>query len=86
MQGQIDRAESCAVNVRIDFLPGPVNQHSNTLYDALGRNTKDIINERIHKGSHTVFFDRAGLPAGVYFLQCRTDTRNEVAKTVIINK
>jgi hypothetical protein len=57
-----------------------------TLYDVLGRKVKDILNNRISQGSHTVYFNRAGSPAGVYFLQYHATGKNERAKIVIVNR
>lgn len=56
------------------------------LYDALGKHIKDILNDRINEGSHTIFFDRTGLSAGVYFLQYQAAAKKEVAKIVIVNR
>ena len=43
------------------------NGRAVSVYDALGREVKTLVNERLPAGSYTVDFQAEGLPSGVYF-------------------
>jgi len=55
------------------------------LVDALGRIVATLAEGAIDPGSHTVWYDAAGLPSGTYFLQLRTPTRT-ITETLPIRR
>jgi len=53
-----------------------------TVYDRLGREVVVLVDESQSEGEHTVTFNAANLPSGVYFYRIKTPERVEVKKMV----
>lgn len=54
------------------------------VYDVLGREIETLVDERETPGTHSVSFDAAKFPSGVYFYRLVTGNFNEVKKLVLI--
>ena len=59
------------------------------IYDALGREVAELVNEKLSAGSYEVIWpaptgDGSGYPSGVYFYQLETDEFRNVRKMVMI--
>ena len=55
-----------------------------TVYDALGREVKTLINEPIAPGSHELQFDGSNLPSGVYFYTLTSGSRTQTRKMMLL--
>ncbi len=53
-----------------------------TVYDRLGREVVVLVDENQSEGEHTVTFNAASLPSGVYFYRIKTPEKVEVQKMV----
>jgi hypothetical protein len=53
-----------------------------TVYDRLGREVQTLVDESQSEGDHSVSFNAASLPSGVYFYRIKTNERVEVRKMV----
>lgn len=53
-----------------------------TVYDRLGREVTELVNESQSEGEHEVSFNASNLPSGVYFYRIKTAERVEVHKMV----
>lgn len=60
------------------------------IYDAMGREVRELINENISAGTHTVSFNASGLSSGVYFYRINVNAgRGETytsSKSMILTK
>ena len=54
------------------------------VYDGLGREVTTLIDERQDAGGHSIVFNAAGLPTGVYFYRLQAGTRCEVRKLILL--
>ncbi|HOV99197.1 MAG TPA: T9SS type A sorting domain-containing protein [Bacteroidota bacterium] len=54
------------------------------VYDLLGREIKTLINEQQSEGEHSVSFDAANLPSGVYFYCLQAGKYLEMKKLTVI--
>jgi hypothetical protein len=55
-----------------------------TVYDALGREVKKLINEPLAPGSHELQFDGSNLPSGVYFYTLTSGSRTQTRKMMLL--
>jgi len=55
-----------------------------TLFDALGRKVKDIVNKEFSAGNHSVNFDAANLSSGVYFYRLQADKFVQTKKMILL--
>ncbi|MBL8016727.1 MAG: T9SS type A sorting domain-containing protein [Ignavibacteria bacterium] len=53
-----------------------------TVYDRLGREVVVLVDESQNEGEHSVTFNAASLPSGVYFYRIKTPEKVEVRKMV----
>jgi hypothetical protein len=54
-----------------------------TVYDKLGREVVVLVDASQSEGDHTVSFNAASLPSGVYFYRVKTSEKTEVKKMVL---
>lgn len=54
-----------------------------TVYDRLGREVTDLLNSSLSAGYHTVEFNAAAMPSGIYFYRIKTPDRTEVRKMLL---
>jgi len=54
------------------------------VYDVLGNEVMELVNERQEAGLHTVQFDAKNLPSGTYFYKLQTDKFSDVKKMILI--
>jgi len=54
------------------------------VYDILGREVETLVSERQMAGSHSVRFDAASLPSGVYFYRLQAGTYHDTKKLVLV--
>ncbi|MAT38755.1 MAG: hypothetical protein CL946_04045 [Ectothiorhodospiraceae bacterium] len=54
-----------------------------TVYDALGREVRTLVDERRPAGQHSVRFDAAGLPSGTYIYKLHTPHYTETRRMVL---
>lgn len=63
----------------------PVDSHMTLkVYDVLGREVRTLVNERQHAGQHSVTFDAAGLPSGVYLYRLSAGSYNAARKLMFV--
>ncbi len=55
-----------------------------TVYDILGRNVATVIDEFKSAGSHSVIFNAAELPSGIYFYTIKTKEYSETKKMTLL--
>ncbi len=55
-----------------------------TIYDIPGRRVETLVDERENAGSHSVTFDGANLPSGVYFYRLEAGTFAETKKLMLL--
>jgi len=55
------------------------------VYDIMGNHVKSLVNEKQPSGEHTVRFDGAGLPAGIYFVRLMVGRSVETTKLILLN-
>jgi hypothetical protein len=53
-----------------------------TVYDRLGREVKVLVDENQNAGTHTVEFNAANLPSGIYFYRIKANEKTEVRKMI----
>lgn len=63
-------------------LPNSTNV-SITVYDGLGREVEQLVNQMHEAGTHTIEFNAGDLPGGIYFYRIKTPERTEVRKMVL---
>lgn len=56
-----------------------------TLYDALGRQTRNLESGHYTVGDHVLTVDLSGLPAGTYFARLRAGTKTATRQLTIVN-
>ena len=54
------------------------------IFDVLGREVATLVNERKAAGSHSVRWDAAGMPSGVYFYRLQAGDFSETRKLMLI--
>lgn len=54
------------------------------VFDVLGRNVANLVDEKKPEGSYSVTFDAADLNSGVYFYRIETDYTSETKKIVLV--
>jgi hypothetical protein len=54
-----------------------------TVYDRIGREVKVLVDEGQSAGTHTVEFNAADLPSGIYFYRIKTAEKTEVRKMIL---
>jgi len=54
-----------------------------TVYDALGREVRVLINSFKEKGAYSVRFDAKDLPSGIYFYKLETKTYSKIRKMIL---
>lgn len=54
------------------------------VFDVLGRNVANLVDEKKPEGSYSVTFDAADLNSGVYFYRIETDYASETKKIVLV--
>lgn len=54
-----------------------------TVYDRLGREVSNLVDENQSEGEHTIRFDATNLPSGIYFYRIKTPEKTEVSKMVL---
>lgn len=63
----------------------PVNSFVTlAIFDALGREVAELVNEERPVGSYTVKFDADGLPSGIYFYQIKTNGFTQTKKLLLM--
>jgi len=55
-----------------------------TLFDALGRKVKDIVDQEFAVGNHSLNFDASNLTSGVYFYRLQSDNFVQTRKMVLL--
>ena len=55
-----------------------------TLFDALGRKVKDIVNREFSVGNHSVNFNAVNLTSGVYFYRLQSDNFVQTKKMILL--
>lgn len=69
----------------ISFTLNKTSQASITVYNMLGQKVKELLNERLTAGEHSVVFDGENVSSGIYFYQLRTG-ENTVTKQMTLIK
>ena len=54
------------------------------VYNLLGQKVAALVNQNMEAGSHSVNFDAANLPSGIYLYQLRTDNFNSIKKMTLL--
>lgn len=69
---------------KISFiLPGTANVKL-TVYDALGNETAVLVNDLLTAGSHSITFNGADLPSGIYLYRLQSDSFNKARKMLLL--
>jgi len=55
-----------------------------TVYDILGKEVGMLVNNLLPQGKHSVAFDAAGLPSGIYLYRLEAGSRSETKKMVLL--
>lgn len=55
-----------------------------TIYDAIGREISNIVDERLNAGKYSVDWNAANYPSGVYFYRLQTDNFSETKKMILL--
>ncbi|HEX9973850.1 MAG TPA: T9SS type A sorting domain-containing protein, partial [bacterium] len=55
-----------------------------TVYDILGREVASLVEKVMPAGSHTIQYDAATLPSGVYFYQIKTNDFTSIKKMILL--
>lgn len=53
------------------------------VYDLVGKKIETLYRGTLSTGMHSFMFNGAGLPSGIYFLEVKTSTTNEVMKMIL---
>ncbi len=69
---------------KISYSIGSPDNVRLTIYDPLGNEITELVNEYQNPGNYTVTFNAANLSAGVYFYQLKTNNFSSVKKLVLI--
>jgi len=69
---------------RIDYLVSSSDNVNITIYDVTGKAVASPVNTSLTPGPHTLLFDAAGLPAGIYFYKFKNGNR-VVTKSMMVN-
>lgn len=64
-------------------IPENLNVHI-SVYDVLGRKVKDLVNELIESGIHTISFDGSELASGIYFYKIEAGKYSAVKKMILM--
>lgn len=63
----------------------PVNSHvALKVFDVLGREVATLVNERENAGRHSVMFNAANVPSGVYFYRLEAGSYHETKKLLLL--
>ena len=54
------------------------------IYDILGREVKELVNEIKSQGSYSVDFNASGLPSGVYLYRIKSEGFTETKRMLLI--
>ena len=54
------------------------------IFDVLGREVEALVNERQNAGNHSVIFNAANLPSGVYFYRLEAGTYHDTKKLLLL--
>lgn len=54
------------------------------VYDMLGKEVVNLVNENLNPGSYQYSFDASGLPSGMYFYKIETNTFTEIKKMILL--
>jgi hypothetical protein len=54
-----------------------------TVYDRLGREVTNLVDENQTAGTHSVEFNGSSLPSGIYFYRIKTSEKTEVKKMIL---
>jgi hypothetical protein len=68
----------------IQYQVSSISQVSLKVYDLLGREVAELVNEEKPAGTYEVTFDASGLSSGVYYYQIKTDSYLETKKMLLI--
>jgi hypothetical protein len=69
---------------RIDFLLEKNSHVSLAIYNRLGQIVQTLVNSRLDKGRHSVIWNAAGLPSGIYFCRIESESSSGVIKLLLI--
>jgi hypothetical protein len=69
---------------RITYTVPVASNISLTVYDALGREIKSLVNEEKSPGNYTVQFDGTGLSSGIYFYLMKANNFIETKKLILL--
>ena len=62
------------------------NEHASlTIYDILGNEIRILVNEKKIAGEYEIEFDKAGLPAGIYYYQLTVENYAQTKKMIVKN-
>lgn len=70
---------------KIDFYLKRSSLTSLDVYDVLGNHVRNLVDQKMDVGVHSIKFDSAGLPAGVYFYRLRGEEFSIIKKFVVLN-
>lgn len=71
-----------ATTIRFSF---PKPEHVTLrIFDSSGREVKTLVAGKLPAGEHSIVFDAAGLPSGVYFYQIKTSSFSQTRKAVLL--
>jgi len=77
-------------NTTISFELANDSQVSLILFDALGQQVSQLINQELEAGGHSINFDASSLKSGIYFYKLRVENKSgtffEAVKKMIFNK
>ena len=68
----------------INYELGIRNFVSLKIYDVLGNEVAELVNEKQNAGSYSVEFDGSGIASGVYFYRLETNNFSEIKKMILI--
>lgn len=54
-----------------------------TVFDILGREVAELINEQKEAGTHTIKYDASNMTSGIYFYQIKAGEYSEVRKLIL---
>jgi hypothetical protein len=70
-------------STRIDYRTGTEEWVSMKVYDMLGREVANLLDERKEPGTHSIRFDARGLSAGIYFYRLRSGGSVQTRKMIL---
>ncbi len=68
-----------AVTIISYFLPAKVSVNL-TIFDVLGNEVIQLVDNIQPAGHHRIYFNAANLPSGVYFYRLRAGTQSQIGK------